>query len=81
MIKEYIDAAISRRQCDTVLKNARYADVFCGKLRKGDIAICGDRIVGVGKYRGKVEYDLNGKIVLPGFIDAHVHQSSFRAAR
>ncbi len=76
MIKEYIDAAISRRQCDTVLKNARYADVFCGKLRKGDIAICGDRIVGVGKYRGKVEYDLNGKIVLPGFIDAHVHIES-----
>ncbi len=76
MIKEYIDAAISRRQCDTVLKNARYADVFCGKLRKGDIAICGDRIVGVGKYRGKVEYDLKGKIVLPGFIDAHVHIES-----
>ena len=76
MIKDYIDAAISRRQCDTVLKNARYADVFCGKLRKGDIAICGDRIVGVGKYRGKVEYDLNGKIVLPGFIDAHVHIES-----
>ena len=76
MIKNYIDAAISRNQCDIVLKNARYLDVFCGKIRKGDIAIKGDRIVGIGKYRGKEVYDLEGKIVLPGFIDAHVHIES-----
>lgn len=76
MIKKYIDAAISRNQCDIVLKNARYVDVFCGRLRKGDIAICGDRIVGIGKYRGKEVYDLEGKVILPSFIDAHVHIES-----
>ncbi len=76
MIKNYIDAAISRNQCDIVLKNARYIDVFCGKIRKGDIAIKGDRIVGIGKYRGKEVYDLGGRYVLPGFIDAHVHIES-----
>ncbi len=76
MIKSYVDAAISRNQCDIVLKNARYLDVFCGKIRKGDIGIKGDRIVGIGKYRGKEVYDLAGRIVLPGFIDAHVHIES-----
>lgn len=76
MIKSYVDAAISRNQCDIVLKNARFVDVFCGRLRKGDIAIKDDRIVGIGKYRAKEVYDLEGKIVLPGFIDAHVHIES-----
>lgn len=76
MIKKYIDAAISRNQCDIVLKNARYVDVFCGKVRKGDIAIYEDRIVGIGKYRAKRIFDLEGKYVLPGFIDAHVHIES-----
>ncbi|MCM1545855.1 MAG: adenine deaminase [Clostridiales bacterium] len=76
MIKTYIDAAISRNQCDIVLKNARFVDVFCGKIRKGDIAIKDDRIVGIGKYRAKQIYDLNGKVILPGFIDAHVHIES-----
>lgn len=76
MIKSYIDAAISRNQCDIVLKNARFVDVFCGRIRKGDIGIKGDRIVGIGKYRAKEVYDLAGKFVLPGFIDAHVHIES-----
>ena len=76
MLKSYIDAAISRNQCDIVLKNARYVDVFCGRIRKGDIAIKDDRIVGIGKYGGKQVYDLAGKYVLPGFIDAHVHIES-----
>ncbi|MDE7380398.1 MAG: adenine deaminase [Clostridia bacterium] len=76
MIKKYIDAAISRNECDIVLKNARYVDVFCGKIRKGDIAIKDDRIVGIGKYRGREVYDFEGKFILPGFIDAHVHIES-----
>lgn len=76
MIKSYVDAAICRNQCDIVLKNARFLDVFCGKIRKGDIAIKGERIVGIGKYRGREVYDLGGRVVLPGFIDAHVHIES-----
>ncbi|MCM1438147.1 MAG: adenine deaminase [Roseburia sp.] len=76
MLKTYIDAAISRNQCDILLKNARYVDVFCGRIRKGDIAILGDKIVGIGKYRAKEVYDLSGKFVLPAFIDSHVHIES-----
>ena len=32
--------------------------------------------MGMGEYHGKVEADVGGKIVLPGFIDAHIHLES-----
>ncbi|MGN0804282.1 MAG: adenine deaminase [Candidatus Coproplasma sp.] len=76
MIKELIDGAICRTQCDIVLKNATYVNVFNGSIEQGDIGIVGDRIVGVGKYSGKSEYDVKGLTVLPGYIDAHVHIES-----
>lgn len=76
MLKNLIDAAICRSQCDIVLKNARYVDVFSGDIKSGDIGIVGDKIVGVGAYSGKEEIDVKGLTVLPGYIDAHVHIES-----
>lgn len=76
MLKNLIDAAICRTECDVVLKNATYVDVFSGKIRNGDIGIVNDKIVGVGNYSGKKEYDVSGKTVVPGYIDAHVHIES-----
>lgn len=75
-MKKYIDAAISRIQCDLVLKGARYADVFSGRIKKGDIAIYGGKIVGIGSYSGAREIDVSDFFVLPGFIDSHVHIES-----
>lgn len=76
MLKNLIDAAICRNQCDIVLKNATYVNVFNGKIETGDIGIVGDKIVGVGAYSGKEEYDVSHLTVLPGYIDAHVHIES-----
>lgn len=76
MLKSLIDAAVCRSQCDIVLKNARYVDVFSGDIKSGDIGIVADKIVGVGSYSGKEEIDVNGLTVLPGYIDAHVHIES-----
>ncbi|MGN0805474.1 MAG: adenine deaminase [Candidatus Coproplasma sp.] len=76
MLKSLIDAAICRTECDIVLKNAEYADVFSGEIKRGDIGIVGDKIVGIGVYCGKEEYDVEGLTVLPGYIDAHVHIES-----
>ncbi|MGN1104325.1 MAG: adenine deaminase, partial [Candidatus Coproplasma sp.] len=76
MLKSLIDAAICRTECDIVLKNAKYVDVFSGDIKSGDIGIVGDKIVGVGTYSGKEEYDVTGLTVLPGYIDAHVHIES-----
>ncbi|MGN0807311.1 MAG: adenine deaminase [Candidatus Coproplasma sp.] len=76
MLKNLIDAAICRTQCDIVLKNAKYVDVFSGDIKSGDIGIVADRIIGVGTYSGKEEIDVAGLTVLPGYIDAHVHIES-----
>ncbi|MGN0823523.1 MAG: adenine deaminase [Candidatus Coproplasma sp.] len=76
MLKNLIDAAICRTECDIVLKNAEYVDVFTCTVKRGDIGIVGDKIVGVGSYSGKEEIDVTGLKVLPGYIDAHVHIES-----
>ena len=76
MLKSLIDAAVCRSQCDIVLKNARYVDVFSGDIKSGDIGIVADKIVGVGSYSGREEIDVKGLTVLPGYIDAHVHIES-----
>ena len=70
------DVAAGRRKADVVLKNAAYLDVFSVCMRRGDIAVCGGKIAGVGEYEGEVEYDFGGKIVTPGLIDGHMHIES-----
>ena len=71
-----IDAAAGRAPADLVLKNATYVNVFSNELCHGDIAVAEGLIVGMGEYHGKVEVDVSGKLVLPGFIDAHIHLES-----
>ncbi len=51
-------------------------DVFNEKLIEEDLAISDGIILGSGKYEGEVEIDLQGKIISPGFIDAHLHLES-----
>ena len=71
-----IDVAAGRVPADLVLKNATYVNVFSNELCSGDIAVAEGLIVGMGEYHGKVELDVTGKIVLPGFLDAHIHLES-----
>src|ERR1700683_2337242 len=64
-------------EADIVLKGGRIFDLIRGELVKSDVAICGDRIVGTqGDYRGARTFDISGKIVVPGFIDTHLHVES-----
>lgn len=71
-----IAVAAGREKADLVLKNAKYLDVFSNEFLCGDIAVANGLIAGVGKYDGKTEIDVSGKLVLPGFIDAHIHLES-----
>ncbi len=71
-----VDVAAGRKPADVVLKNAVYLNVFANELSHGDIAIAEGLIVGLGDYSGLTEYDMTGKIVLPGFIDSHMHLES-----
>lgn len=62
---------------DLVLSGGRLVNVFSGTIEPADVAICGDRIAGVGTgYDSANRVDLAGSYLAPGFIDAHVHIES-----
>lgn len=72
-----IAQAHGREKADLVLKGGRVFDLVTGILLEGDVAICGDRIVGTcASYEGKREIDVSGLILVPGFIDTHLHVES-----
>lgn len=76
-LEKRIDQGTGREPADMVLKNGRFFDLVTGELVASDIAICGDTIVGTGEsYEGYREIDISGKIVVPGFIDTHLHIES-----
>jgi len=62
---------------DRLLINGRILNVFTGQVETLDIALCGDRIAGLGPgYFSDNTLDLQGAFVAPGLIDAHVHIES-----
>ncbi len=76
-LERLIDQGTGREPADIVLKGGRFFDLVTGELVQSDIAISGDTIVGTcGDYTGKTEIDISGKIVVPGFIDTHLHIES-----
>ena len=72
-----VRVALGQEKADLVLKNAAYINVFTGEICRGDIAVANGLVVGMDEgYEGAVEVDVSGKIVAPGFIDAHIHLES-----
>jgi adenine deaminase len=62
---------------DLVLRGGRVLSVFTGELLDADVAICGEHVAGVGPgYEGLETADVSGSILLPGFIDGHMHLES-----
>ena len=62
---------------DLVLRGATVWCMVTGAHIAGDVAICGETIVGIGAaYEGKRVIDVTGKLLVPGFIDTHLHIES-----
>ena len=62
---------------DLVLSGGRVLSVFTGELLEADVAISGERVAGVGRgYEGRERVDVSGLVLLPGFIDGHMHLES-----
>lgn len=62
---------------DVVIRNGLIVDGTGAKPYIGDVAVIGERIAKIaGKIeeRGIQEIDAQGKTVIPGFIDPHVHE-------
>jgi len=78
-----VDVAMGRKKADLVIKNGQWVCVQSGEILPGtDIAVVGDRIAYVGEDashtigdKTKV-VDANGKYMVPGLLDAHMHVES-----
>lgn len=62
---------------DLVIRNGRFLDLVTGDLIASDVAITDGVIVGtMADYTGGNTLDARGKIIVPGFIDTHLHVES-----
>lgn len=76
-LEHRIAVARGEAPADIVLKNGSIFELMTGELIVGDVAIVGDRIAGVyERYEGKSEIDVTGQVIVPGFIDTHLHIES-----
>jgi len=72
-----ISVAKGELPADLLLANAKVVNVFTGEIEPGNVAICGDRIAGIGDYhQAKQVVDLGGKYLAPGLINGHTHLES-----
>ncbi|MDP9285504.1 MAG: adenine deaminase [Actinomycetota bacterium] len=79
-----MDAPLSRRLAvargdelaDLVVRGGRVLSVFTREWLLTDVAIADGFVAGLGEYEGREEIDAEGRWVVPGFIDAHMHLES-----
>src|SRR5215207_1844876 len=61
---------------DLVVRGARVLSVFTREWLDGDVAVAAGRFAGVGSYEGAQTVEAKGCMLVPGFVDAHVHIES-----
>jgi len=76
-IERLISVAKGEAAADLILANANIVNTFNGEIEQGNVAICDERIAGIGDYhQAKQVIDLKGKYISPGLINGHIHLES-----
>ncbi|QXI63069.1 Adenine deaminase [Paracoccus marcusii] len=75
-LERRIAVARGDQPADLILRGGRVFDLITGTMMAGDVAISGDRIAGIGDYHADRVIDVSGLILVPGFIDTHLHVES-----
>jgi adenine deaminase len=82
MTRTLVDTAMGRQKADLVVRNASLVNVNSGEiLERQDVAVKKDRIALVGNANDTIGpatqiIDVQGKYLVPGFIDGHMHIES-----
>ncbi|MCX6116766.1 MAG: adenine deaminase [Proteobacteria bacterium] len=75
-----IAVASGSKAPDLIVRGSTWLDVFSGQWRTGDVAIFDGVICGVSdEYQGSASTEVihgQGKYLVPGFVDSHVHIES-----
>ena len=69
-------AAVARGDipADLVIHNANVANIFTNEYELSDIAVYSGKIAGISQgYTGRVNFDAEGRALIPGMIDGHIH--------
>lgn len=76
-----VRAARGEGEVDLLLVNCRLVNVLSGEVHGTSIAVDSGMVVGLGAgYAARRSIDLEGRFVVPGLIDAHVHMESSMVA-
>jgi adenine deaminase len=77
LLQQRIRAARGQIPAELVLKRGKVVNVFSGEILERDVAIHQGMIVGIGEgYGGRQEVDAQGRFIVPGLIDGHMHVES-----
>lgn len=84
--RKLVDAALGKIPCDLVIRNVRLFNVFTWETYEAEVGIVDgfiacvsadpDKNGGAFSIAANKEYDGRGGILIPGFIDAHLHIES-----
>lgn len=76
-LKRLVRVARGEEPADLVLKNGEVFHAFTGEFLRRDVAIVDGYIAAIGEcYHGLEDIDVEGKYVMPSYIDAHIHIES-----
>lgn len=80
---ELVDCAMDRAECDLIITEARFFNVFTKEIFQAEIYIKNGYIAYIeqrgeyfGKGKTKKSYSANNKLIVPSFIDSHMHIES-----
>lgn len=72
-----VAVAQGRYEAELVIRGGCVLNVFTEELIEADVAIDAGYVVGIGDYpSARNEIVLNGEVIAPSFIDAHIHTES-----
>ncbi|MCJ7688483.1 MAG: amidohydrolase family protein, partial [Clostridiaceae bacterium] len=74
--KNLIQTATGRKIADLVIENCNVVNVFSQEIIYGKLAISDGVFIGIGDYEGTEVIDGEGRYIVPGLIDSHVHIES-----